>query len=233
MKKILCTLSIVLSAGLYAQVGINTNNPKTTLHVKEDITSTIADGITPPRMTGDEVKLKDNLYTNDQNGTLIYITEPISSTAEGKTSEITSTGYYYYNSSSDGGKWKKISEDQKSSVNFFYMPSIIFNTATKGTGLKRNLYDEYRSQFTNKEFIENTTTGGSIGTNARATFIKSTSAPNEIPFLPNATDLYYYITDYDNTALANLSIDDNGILTYDIIDEGNDYSFVNIVFVIK
>ena len=76
-------------------------------------------------------------------------------------------------------------------------------------------------------------TGGKIVDEARTTFIKSTNAPNVIPYLPNSKDLYYYVTDYDTTALENLSIDEDGILTYDVKGTGTDYSFINIVFVIK
>ncbi len=136
----------------------------------------------------------------------------------------------------DGTQWKRLiaeGDEALGGVKFFYMPSIVFNTATAGPGFKRNLYAEYKAQFTNKEFIPDPATGGSIGTAVSTTFVKSTGAPAEIPNVPAATDLYYYITDYDNTALANLSIDANGILTYDVIGTGTDYSFVNIVFVVK
>lgn len=121
----------------------------------------------------------------------------------------------------------------KATPKFFYMPSIIFDTTVTGTALKRNLHAEYLAQFTGMEFIPNTTTGGEVGPAPSAKFIASASAPAIIPNIPGATDLYYYVTDYDTTALANLSIDENGVLTYDVIGTGTDYSFVNIVFVVK
>jgi len=82
--------------------------------------------------------------------------------------------------------------------------------------------------------------GGTINSSLpSAKFIKSTggtpetTAPAEIPNLPLATDMWYYITDYDTSALENLSIDQNGILSYTVKGTGTDYSFVNVVFVIK
>lgn len=136
----------------------------------------------------------------------------------------------------DGTQWKRLvtSDDEAlGGVKFFYMPSIMINTSSNATGVKRNLHAEYISQFTNKEFIPDTVTGGSVGTEVRPTFVKSTNAPDEVPNTPAPTDLWYYVTDYDDTALENLSIDENGILTYDVIGTGTDYSFVNIVFVVK
>ena len=97
---------------------------------------------------------------------------------------------------------------------FFFMPAITFDTSVITAGLTKNLYQEYINQFTNVT-------------------VKSTSAPVNIPFMPNSTDLYYYVTYFDPTVFANLSIDDNGILTYDIIGSGTPTSYLNIVFVLK
>ena len=120
----------------------------------------------------------------------------------------------------------------KPAQKFFYMPSIVINTRTNVQGVKRDLYKEYVAQFTNKEFIPDAN-GGSIGTSPSSTFVKSTGSPDAIPVIPNASDIYYYVTNFDNTALSNLSIDANGVLTYDVVGTGTDYSFINVVFVIK
>ena len=135
----------------------------------------------------------------------------------------------------DGTQWKRLiaqGDEALGGVKFFYMPSIVFNTSAAATGLKRNLYAEYKAQFTGKTFVMDAN-GGTVTATASTKFVKSTGAPAEIPNIPAATDLYYYVTDYDGTALANLTIDANGILTYDVIGTGTDYSFVNIVFVVK
>lgn len=135
----------------------------------------------------------------------------------------------------DGTQWKRLiaqGDQALGGVKFFYMPSIVFNTSAAATGLKRNLYAEYKAQFTGKTFVMDAN-GGTVTATASTKFVKSTGAPAEIPNIPAATDLYYYVTDYDGTALANLTIDANGILTYDVIGTGTDYSFVNIVFVVK
>lgn len=132
----------------------------------------------------------------------------------------------------DGTKWVKLIGENNVATKFFYMPSIVFDTSVLADGLKRNLYLEYKAQFSNQEFLLDPT-GGSIGSSPRPTFVKSTNAPAVIPTLTAATDLYYYVTDYDASALGGLSIDENGILTYDVIGTGTDYSFVNVVFVIR
>lgn len=99
-------------------------------------------------------------------------------------------------------------------VKFFYMPSISIDTSAMGTGKTKNLFQLYQNQFS-------------------APKVSSTGAPAGIPFFTNAADLYYYVTDFDNTVLSNVSIDVNGILSYDVIGLATACSFVNIVFVIK
>jgi len=106
---------------------------------------------------------------------------------------------------------------QSAMPQFFYMPAILFETSTQGTQTK-DLYQEYINQFTG---VNNTT------------FVSSTGAPTEIPHLPAATDLYYYVTHYDDTVIDNVSIDANGVLSYDVIDNANPYSYISIVFVVK
>ncbi|GGH13014.1 hypothetical protein FAZ19_08760 [Sphingobacterium alkalisoli] len=213
------SLFLSLSTGIQAQVKIGGTNGTPNSNAMLDVES-VDKGFLLPRVALDSTLLPVPLAANVE-GMLVYNTE--------STHDVT-PGLYQ----NDGTKWVKlVSEGMATMPKFFYMPSIVFNTSTIGTEFKRNLYAEYKAQFTNKEFLPDAVTGGSIGTAVRPTFVKSINAPNEIPNLPVATDLYYYVTDYDNTALANLSIDANGVLTYDVVGTGTDYSFVNIVFVVK
>jgi hypothetical protein len=99
-------------------------------------------------------------------------------------------------------------------VKFFYMPSISIDTSTTGTARTKDLFQLYKAQFSTPK-------------------VSSTGAPGAIPFFANAADLYYYVTDFDNTVLSNISIDANGILRYDVVGTATACSFVTIVFVIK
>ncbi|WP_139215821.1 hypothetical protein [Parapedobacter composti] len=103
-------------------------------------------------------------------------------------------------------------------VRFFYMPSVIFDTSTNGTGRTKNLYEEYIKQFTGS---------------GNPTLVASAGAPEQIPYLPRATDLYYYVTYYDTDVFNIQNISAEGILTYDVKGPGTPTSFMNIVFVIK
>jgi hypothetical protein len=99
-------------------------------------------------------------------------------------------------------------------VKFFYMPSISIDTATLGNGRTIDLYQMYKTQFSTPK-------------------VSSAGAPAAIPFFLNASDLYYYVTDFDVAVLRNVSIDANGILRYDVIGTATACSFINIVFVVK
>ena len=96
---------------------------------------------------------------------------------------------------------------------FFYMPPVIFDTSTLGTALTKDLFQEYKDQFA-------------------TTQVSSTGASNTIPTL-DAQELEYHITYYDTAVFANMSIDADGVLTYDIIGTATPESFMNIVFVVK
>ncbi|WP_223557761.1 hypothetical protein [Chryseobacterium lathyri] len=64
MKKALFTVAILASVIYFDQVGINTLTSKAALDVvaaPSDITKT--DGLIAPRITGNELKAKDALYT--------------------------------------------------------------------------------------------------------------------------------------------------------------------------
>ena len=95
----------------YAQVGINTNNPKSTLHVQKRTELTYPDGIIPPRISGDSLRLKESAYTTAQNGAIVYVTSPATTTGP-KTTGVLTTGLFMYDAfatnSSGTGLWFKL-----------------------------------------------------------------------------------------------------------------------------
>jgi len=95
----------------------------------------------------------------------------------------------------------------------FYPPSIAIDASTNGS-FSVDLYAQYTAQFATPAAI-------------------STGAPTVVPTYA-AADLYYYVTYADPLVFANLSIDGNGVLSYDIIGQPSDYnSLINVVFVVK
>jgi len=124
-------------------------------------------------------------------------------------SEMLYTGLYY----NSGADWVRLSTTSSEMEKWFYMPSVVFETSQTGTFTK-DLYQEFKDQFI-------------------APKAKNNGAPASVANVPKATDLYYYITDYDDSVFKNVSIDANGKMTYDIIGTASDATFLNIVFVIK
>ena len=101
---------------------------------------------------------------------------------------------------------------------FFFISSILIDTSVVDVNVVKtvNLYSQYTAQF-----------------NVTNTAMRSSGAPAQIPVLPTATDLYYYVTYSDSTSITITGIDANGIMSYKVIGNTNSLSFVNIVFVIK
>jgi hypothetical protein len=92
---------LLISGLASSQVGINTDTPVSTLDLAgkaADISS--LDGITAPRLTGDQLRSK--IYTTAQTGTLVYVTVS-DATPSGQTVYVTTTSYFYF----DGTVWQK------------------------------------------------------------------------------------------------------------------------------
>ena len=97
-------MATVLSNFMYSQVGINTADPIASLDVvarKSDGSS--AEGILPPRLTGDQIKAGDNQYSAQHAGVIVYVTAPVNLPST-KTINMTSTGMYVF----DGNVWIKM-----------------------------------------------------------------------------------------------------------------------------
>ena len=124
------------------------------------------------------------------------------------TADTLQAGFYY----NTGTQWVHMATVPPYLDGWFYMPSIVFDTSVQEDGLTKDLYQEYVNQFENPK-------------------AKNPGAADFI--LPKATDLNYYILDYDPAVFANVSVDENGVMTYDIIGPATDASFINIVFAKK
>ena len=110
----------------------------------------------------------------------------------------------------------------KVGTKFFYMPSIYINTATLGGPFTKDLWSEYNKQF-NVTNVSGATANQAV----------STGAPATIPNYLTKTDLYYYVTYYDNTVFGSVTIDANGLMSYQVIGTPTEASFMNIIFVVK
>lgn len=98
--------------------------------------------------------------------------------------------------------------------NIFYPPSIVVDASSNGTGRTINLYTQYTAQFATPA-------------------VASAGAPAAIPTYA-ASDLYYYVTEFDTNVFANVSVNTSGVMTYDVIAAPADYnSLINVVFVVK
>ena len=103
----LCLFSIISNTS-YSQVGINTETPKATLDIVASLSDeSIPPGIIAPRISRSQLTGISSNYSQDQLGSIIYITD-ISGDANSDTSNITSIGYYYYN----GSNWLSISNGE-------------------------------------------------------------------------------------------------------------------------
>lgn len=101
----------------------------------------------------------------------------------------------------------------------FYPPSIAIDASTNGPG-SVDLYQEYINQY------------APAAPPYTDTFVASNGAP-AIPTY-GRTELYYYVTYYDDSVFNNVLIDANGNMTYTIVGQPADYnSLINVVFVVK
>lgn len=110
------TLTVVMASVLsnlaFAQIGINTANPIASLDVSAKMRDgSTAEGILPPRLTGEQMKAADAKYSDMHAGTIIYVTAPVSSITS-KTVNVNSPGLYSF----DGKIWQKMMQGDEKTV---------------------------------------------------------------------------------------------------------------------
>ena len=122
----------------------------------------------------------------------------------------------------DGEKWGllEVVDGEK----WFYMPSIVIETDEDGAKQK-DLYALYKEQ------LNSASTNIMNGMGA---VVPSAGAPGQVlANIPAATDLYYYVTDFDKEVFSNVSITADGKMSYTVTGPATDKTFMNIVFVLK
>jgi len=201
MKNIIFTsLFVLMALAMSAQTGIGTPVPDPSAQLDVNATDK---GVLIPRVELTETTDNNPVGNDVANSLLVF--------NEADQNDVTPGFYYWFDD-----KWQRlIPEGTATMSKFFYMPAVLFDTSTIGTGQTKDLHDEYMNQF------------------AGSGLIGSDQAPSTIPNIPDPEDLYYYITDYDEDVIENISIDADGTMHYDVIGNAGPYSFVNIVFVVK
>lgn len=225
MKRIITTFLALGSVLAYAQgrVGINTTQPNATMHIVAANAETNP-GIIIPNVekTGVNVLEKGADKTYFTESTLVYFKGDDSSRKDENENstieEVTKKGFYYY----DGKDWVRVM--QKAQI---YLPSIVLKT-TKGS-YTIDLYNVYLAQFRGSA-SEATNTGTST-TSTATSFAKSST--DAILRVFEKTDLDYFITYFDSNVFSNVSVNANGVLTYDVTPAGenavSEDTFMNIV----
>ncbi|KZE74798.1 hypothetical protein [Myroides marinus] len=212
MKKIYLSLafSLLVSAG-FAQTKIGVAGKSTPDVNTNAVLELEAEnrGLLLPRVELSKTSLATPLNAHIQ-GMTVYNTKEGDKTK----GEDVVKGFYY----NDGTKWQQMVTTDNKAVKFFYMPTITFDTGVLGAPSEpKDLYAEYVKQFSM--------------TNPNS--VKSLGAPDTIPHYPEATDLYYYVTDYDPAVFRGIEITADGKMTYEVIGTGTPTSIMNIVFVVK
>ncbi len=128
MKNVcLSAIFIMFFCIINAQVGINTETPKSTLHIQKVADLKFPDGVIPPRISGDSLRLKATAYGIAQNGAIVYVTSPITGLAdsEPKTQDVKTTGLfvydaYYTHPNATQGIWNKVPASENTPSSSIY-----------------------------------------------------------------------------------------------------------------
>lgn len=223
MKKVILTIGILAGvSSTFAQVGrvgINTDDPKATLHIKADKNNKDNNpGLIIPTVsmdkldTGEPVESTLVYYSDGSNSA--YINKNTGSTTENIGSK---KGFYYY----DGTDWQRIIRKAQ-----FYMPSIVTPTTQGDHSI--NLYEEYIKQYADSN---GSNTFNKQAPN-RSWNIQTNNSNNSLKTYAK-NDLDYFVVYYDNNVFTDLSITEEGVLTYTVTAEGakniSAQTFMNIV----
>lgn len=117
--KILYALIIVIlfSSMSYAQIGIGTIEPKTTLDVQgEPANTALADGVRLPSMSLAELEAKitatTSAYNADHDGVMVFINDVTAGSTIAQTAGITSKGIYFFSHDGTTGQWYAVGENK-------------------------------------------------------------------------------------------------------------------------
>lgn len=230
MKKVILTIGILAGvSSTFAQVGrvgINTDDPKATLHIKADKNNKDNNpGLIIPTVSMDKLDtgepVESTLVYYSEGSNSAYINQNTGSTTENIGSK---KGFYYY----DGTDWQRIIRKAQ-----FYMPSIVTPT-TVGTH-KIDLYEEYIKQYADSNGT-NTSNGQAP---SRSWNIQTNNSNNSLKTYKR-DDLDYFVVYYDNNVFTELSITGDedtekgaGVLKYTVTDQSakniSAQTFMNIV----
>lgn len=114
MNRVLFTALMLSAVVAHAQVkkgmvGINTNEPRATLHIEPGASE--SKGLIIPRITAAEMVNMSNLshFGADQHAIITYLKESMPSIDRtGKLIDVDEPGYYYYDNTTGVKKWKKL-----------------------------------------------------------------------------------------------------------------------------
>ena len=225
MKRIITTFLALGSVLAYAQqgrVGINTTQPNATMHIVAANAETNP-GIIIPNVeeAGITVLEKGSDKGYFEESTLVYFKGDSSRKDEDPNStieEVSQKGFYYY----DGTDWVRVM--QKAQI---YLPSIVLKTTAGSYTI--DLYNVYLAQF--RGGASATTNTGTSTNSATTSFAKSST--DAILRVFEKTDLDYFITYFDSNVFSNVSVNANGVLTYNVTSAGenavSEDTFMNIV----
>lgn len=90
---------------MLGQVGVNTEDPKSTLDIVAGNKPNNPEGLLIPRVSAAQLNSLNSLYETAQNSALVYVTSG-TGTAGTKTEHIQGEGFYYYDG--PAGKWTKV-----------------------------------------------------------------------------------------------------------------------------
>lgn len=224
MKKVILTIGILAGvSSTFAQVGrvgINTDDPKATLHIKADKDNKDNNpGLIIPDVS------KDKLDTGEPvESTLVYYSEGSNSAYINQNDQSTTEnigskkGFYYY----DGTDWQRIIRKAQ-----FYMPSIVVPTTVGPHSI--DLYEEYIKQYADSN---GTNTSNKQAPPNRSWNIQTNNSNNHLKTYAK-DDLDYFVVYYDNNVFTSLNITDKSVLTYEVTTESakniSAQTFMNIV----
>lgn len=124
IKKLVVAFLFLVNTMSFAQVGIETTDPKTTLQVEgQPANINTPDGVQAPVLTLAQLDAKIAAYVADQDGAIVYVDDVSAGSTTTETAKIITPGYYYYDATND--LWEALGA-KRYSVGDFAQGGIVF-----------------------------------------------------------------------------------------------------------